>query len=86
MSVHLPPSVVPDDHHPSASASASEDEDEDDNDESWDDFTQESIAQQPCLSMFEDKTFPSITEALENDNSKFGFDINNLCSRLSTFF
>lgn len=81
MSVHLPPSGGPaldddDESRPS---------DEDDNDENWDDFAEDSIAQQSCVSLFEDTTFPSVTEALENDKSKYDFDIDKLCSRMSAY-
>lgn len=81
MSVHLPPSGGPtlDDDDESRSS------DEDDNDESWDDFAEDSIAQQPCVSLFEDTTFPSVTKALENDKSKYDFDIDKSCSRMSAY-
>lgn len=83
MSVHLSASTaapIPDADQ-SISQSGSSDEEED-NDESWDDFAEDSIAHQPCLSLFEDRTFPSVTEALENDRSKHDFDINQTCSRI----
>ena len=79
MSVHLAGPVSDNDHQSGSS-------DEDDNDDNWDDFAEDSIAQQPCVSLFEDKTFPSVTEALENDKSKYNFDIDKLCSRISAYF
>lgn len=79
MSIRLPNlAVCADDDSGSQSGSSSDD----DQDQSWDDFAEESIAQQPCLSLFEDKQFPSVTEALEYDRNQHNFDLDGICSRL----
>jgi type I protein arginine methyltransferase len=79
MSLHLP-SGTREPNEGSEIQSGSEEEDDDD--ETWEDFAEDSIAQQPCFSLFEDKRFPSVTEALENDCSKHGFDLDHTCTRL----
>lgn len=54
----------------------------DDEDNNWDDLVDDS--QQPAtLSLFEDKSFPSVEEAIANDREKHGFDLIALCSNLS---
>lgn len=69
------------------SRSESSDDDEDlDNEQSWDDFAEDTIAQQTCFSLFEDKIFSSVTETLTYDFSNHGFDLGQTCSRLSTFY
>lgn len=79
MSVRLPNlAVCADDDSGSQSGSSSED----DQDQSWDDFAEESIAQQACLSLFESKQFPSVTEALEYDRKQHKFDLDGICSHL----
>jgi type I protein arginine methyltransferase len=80
MSLHLSPSDIHESGDDSESQHGSEEEDDDD--QTWDDFAEDSIAQQPCFSLFEDKKFPSVTEALENDRSKHGFDLDQTCIRL----
>jgi type I protein arginine methyltransferase len=80
MSLHLPPSDIHESDEDPESQRGSEEEDDDD--QTWDDFAEDSIAQQPCYSLFEDKKFPSVTEALENDRSKHGFDLEHTCIRL----
>lgn len=59
---------------------------EDDQDQSWDDFAEDSIAQQSCLSMFESKRFTSVTEALEYDRTTHNFNLDETCSRLCALF
>ncbi|KAF7964712.1 hypothetical protein HWV62_3685 [Athelia sp. TMB] len=68
------------------SRSQSSSSSEDDQDQSWDDFAEESIAQQPCLSLFDSKQFPSVTEALDYDRKQHQFDLDGTCSRLSLDF
>jgi protein arginine N-methyltransferase 3 len=80
MSLHLPPSDIHESGEDSESQHGSEEEDDDD--QTWDDFAEDSIAHQPCFSLFEDKKFPSVTEALENDRSKHGFNLDHTCIRL----
>jgi protein arginine N-methyltransferase 3 len=80
MSLHLPPSDIHELGEDSESQPGSEEEDDDE--QTWDDFAEDSIAQQPCFSLFEDKKFPSVTEAMENDRSRHGFDLDHTCTRL----
>ncbi|EGN97901.1 hypothetical protein SERLA73DRAFT_91051 [Serpula lacrymans var. lacrymans S7.3] len=61
------------------SASDSEDDEEDNN---WDDWVSDQVAHQPCESLFEDRRFPSTTEALAFDKSTHNFDLEATCSRL----
>ncbi|EIM86222.1 S-adenosyl-L-methionine-dependent methyltransferase [Stereum hirsutum FP-91666 SS1] len=44
------------------------------------------MSKQPCQSLFEDKTLPSVSEALEYDKNTHGFDLNALCSKLALDF
>lgn len=78
MSVHLSHTTSPEQDHENQSVST----DEDDKDQSWDDFADDSIAQQPCLSLFEEKHFRSVTDAVQNDISKHQFDLNKTCNHL----
>lgn len=57
-------------------------EDTDDDDQNWDDWVSDSIVQQECRSLFEDKKFTSIEEAVAHDKSAHGFDINHAVKRL----
>ena len=83
MSLHLPYSVIHDTDEDSEGHSGSEDEDDDD--QTWDAFGEDSIAQQPCFSLFEDRNFSSVTEALEHDRSQHGFDLDRTSTRLGNF-
>jgi protein arginine N-methyltransferase 3 len=75
MSIRLPPTS----NEPFEDSSSQE---EDEDDQTWDDFAEESIGQQPCCSLFDDEKFLSVTDALEYDRSKYGFDLGHTCSRL----
>ncbi|KAK0244548.1 S-adenosyl-L-methionine-dependent methyltransferase [Armillaria nabsnona] len=77
MSLRLPVADVIDEDGPSQSSS-----DEDDEDETWDDWVSDS-ARQPCRSLFEEKSFPSVEEALKYDNATHSFDLNGTCAKLS---
>ncbi|KAK0459992.1 S-adenosyl-L-methionine-dependent methyltransferase [Desarmillaria tabescens] len=77
MSFRLPAADVVDEDGPSQSSS-----DEDDDDQMWDDWVSDS-ARQPCRSLFEEKSFPSVEEALKYDNVTYGFDLNGTCAKLS---
>ncbi|PBK95719.1 S-adenosyl-L-methionine-dependent methyltransferase [Armillaria gallica] len=77
MSLRLPVADVIVEDGPSQSSS-----DEDDEDETWDDWVSDS-ARQPCRSLFEEKSFPSVEEALKYDNATHSFDLNGTCAKLS---
>ncbi|KAK0201522.1 protein arginine N-methyltransferase [Desarmillaria ectypa] len=77
MSFRLPAADVVDEDSLSQSGS-----DEDDNDQTWDDWVSDS-AHQPCRSLFEEKSFPSVEEALKYDNVTYDFDLNAICAKLS---
>lgn len=81
MSLRLPPPVNVEPNSDQETNSESEDADEDD-DQNWDDWVSDSIIQQKCRSLFEDKMFPSIEEAIAYDKSAHGFDINHTVGRL----
>ncbi|KAL1937804.1 hypothetical protein VTO73DRAFT_12823 [Trametes versicolor] len=59
--------------------SSSEDEDE----ETWDDWVSDSMDRRPCKSLFEDKTFDSVQEALTYDESTHKFNLKDITSRLA---
>lgn len=77
MSLHLPASSTsldPDTHSDSESSSSEED------DQTWDDWLSDSV---PCQSLFNpDKKLSSAEEALAYDNATYGFDLNQICSRI----
>ncbi len=80
MSLRLPVADVTDEDGPSQSSS-----DEDDDDQTWDDWVSDS-ARQPCRSLFEEKSFPSVEEALKYDNATHSFDLNGTCAKLCMLF
>ena len=81
MSLHIPSSGI---CEPGDAEHLSGSEEEDDDDQTWDDFAENSIAEQNCFSLFDDRSFPSVTEALENDILYHNFDINHVCARLGS--
>lgn len=81
MSVRLPPPAdFPDDDD--AERSNSESSGFDDDDQNWDDWVSDSLIQVPCLSLFEEKRFPSVEETLSYDCTTHGFDLNSTCMKL----
>jgi type I protein arginine methyltransferase len=81
MSLHIPSSGIRESDEAERLSGSEED---DDDDQTWDDFAENSIADQSCFSLFEDRSFPSVTKALENDISYHNFDINHVCARLGS--
>ncbi|KAJ8081154.1 hypothetical protein PM082_017997 [Marasmius tenuissimus] len=82
MSIHLkadPKVVEPEDDVESISSS----EDEDDDDQTWEDWVEDSNNNQSCKSLFEDKTLQNAEAALEHDKKAHGFDLNEICAKLS---
>ncbi|KAK0503663.1 S-adenosyl-L-methionine-dependent methyltransferase [Armillaria luteobubalina] len=77
MSLRLPVTDVIDEDGPGQSGS-----DEDDEDQTWDDWVSDS-ARQPCRSLFEERSFPSVEEALKYDNTTYSFDLSGTCAKLS---
>ncbi|KAI0354833.1 S-adenosyl-L-methionine-dependent methyltransferase [Trametes cingulata] len=75
---HIDP--PPADEHDSRDESSSEDEDDD---QTWDDWVSDSITKRPCKSLFEDKTFDSVQEALAYDETTHGFSLKEVSSRLA---
>ena len=59
--------------------SSSEDEDD-----TWEDWESDSLAKQPCRSLFDDSTLPSATETIEYDKKTHDFDLNATYASLST--
>ncbi|OCH89934.1 S-adenosyl-L-methionine-dependent methyltransferase [Obba rivulosa] len=74
---HLKAESIPDEDERSSS---SQDEDDDQN---WDDWVSDSADKRPCKSLFEDKTFPSVSDALNHDKTHHGFDLEAIFTRLS---
>lgn len=60
--------------------------DQDDDDQNWDDWVSDSFAKQSCKSLFDEKTFPSVEDALLYDKSNHAFDLNDICCRLCPHF
>jgi protein arginine N-methyltransferase 3 len=84
-SLHLPhPSDIPSKEEDTESDSGSSVLDDDDQD--WDDWVSDSFAKQPCKSLFDEKTFPSVKDALLHDRSDHGFNLSDFCSRLCLYF
>ncbi|KAG6866179.1 hypothetical protein C0991_007729 [Blastosporella zonata] len=81
MSVRLPPPADFSDNDDNDSSSS-----ESDDDQNWDDWASDSLIKVPCLSLFEEKTLPSVEEALSYDHSTHGFDLNATCVKLSLDF
>lgn len=67
------------DPHTQEDESSSEDEDD-----TWEDWVSDSLAKQPCRSLFDDTVLPSATEAIEYDKKTHGFDLNEAYTKLGT--
>lgn len=65
-------------------SSSSEDE-EDEADLTWEDWVSDSIEDKPCRSLFENKVFPSVSEALKHDKTTHGFDLDQTCTKLGVW-
>lgn len=50
--------------------------------EMWSDWVSDSMAKQPCKLLFEEKTLPSVAEALEYNKGIHDFDLNAFCAKL----
>jgi type I protein arginine methyltransferase len=68
---------VSDDSHVEDDASSSEDDDD-----TWEDWVSDSVEKQPCRSLFDNTTLNSVSEALEHDKRTYGFDLNEVYSKL----
>ena len=66
------------DTHPEESSSEDEDEDL-----TWDDWVSDSLSKHPCKSLFENKTFDTVQEALAFDENTHGFSLKAITARLS---
>lgn len=55
---------------------------EDDEDLAWDDWASDSLAKVPCKSLFEDKTFDTVQEAMLYDETNHGFSLQATTARL----
>ncbi|TFK90975.1 protein arginine N-methyltransferase [Polyporus arcularius HHB13444] len=67
------------DEHPDTSSSEDEEDDEDLN---WDDWVSDSLAKRPCKSLFENRTFDTVQEALLYDETTHGFNFKTISERL----
>lgn len=84
MSIRLPAPLDATEPDSDIEAGSSSSED-DDNDDNWDEWISDSITQQECQSLFENKPFPSVEEALKYDKETYGFDLNQTCAKLCEF-
>ncbi|KAI0322098.1 protein arginine N-methyltransferase [Amylostereum chailletii] len=83
MSHHIPASstpVVSDNETDTDSSAAGPEEEE----ETWSDWVSDS--EQPCKSLFEDKTLPSVADALAHDQTVHGFDLQAVSTKLALDF
>ena len=81
MSLKLPATHIeppPADEHEVQDESSSDEDD----DQAWDDWVSDSLEKRPCKSLFEDKTFDSVQEALAYDETTHGFSLKDISSRL----
>ncbi|KAI0823963.1 S-adenosyl-L-methionine-dependent methyltransferase [Trametes gibbosa] len=74
---HIQP--PPTEHHDSEGESSSDD----DEDQTWDDWVSDSILNRPCKSLFENRTFDTVQEALAYDEVTHGFSLKDVTLRLS---
>ena len=58
-------------------------DEEDDEDQTWDDWVSDSAENRPCKSLFEDRTFDTVQEAILNDERQHGFSLKAITTRLS---
>ncbi|KAI1788889.1 protein arginine N-methyltransferase [Ganoderma leucocontextum] len=65
------------DDHPDGSSSEDEDEDL-----AWDDWVSDSLSKRPCKSLFENRTFDTVPEALAYDENTHGFSLKTITARL----
>ncbi|KAH9891894.1 protein arginine N-methyltransferase [Cubamyces lactineus] len=82
MSLKLPATHLeppPADEHDIQDESSSDEDD----DQAWDDWVSDSLEKRPCKSLFEDRTFDSVQEALAYDETTHGFSLKDVSSRLS---
>ncbi|KAI0754475.1 S-adenosyl-L-methionine-dependent methyltransferase [Daedaleopsis nitida] len=56
--------------------------DEDDEDITWDDWVSDSLTKRPCKSLFEDRTFDTVQEAMLNDDATHNFNLKAISARL----
>ncbi|TBU22355.1 protein arginine N-methyltransferase [Dichomitus squalens] len=63
--------------HPGESSSEDEDEDL-----TWDDWVSDSLSKRPCKSLFENRTFDTVQEALAYDETTHGFSLKEITARL----
>ncbi|KAI0072207.1 S-adenosyl-L-methionine-dependent methyltransferase [Panus rudis PR-1116 ss-1] len=86
MSLRLSAHYIQEEHHRAeeeergSDPSSSEEEDED---LTWDDWVSDSATKRPCKSLFDDTTFTSVEDVLNYDKTKFGFDLESICKKLS---
>jgi type I protein arginine methyltransferase len=78
----LPESTAPDAQSKDQSDSSSGDDDDDN--QGWDDWAE--TVPQTCQSLFEDKQFSSVKEALDYDKATHGFDLYGTYTRLCSWF
>jgi hypothetical protein len=71
-----------DDQSSVSSGSQSDYAEEDNNFEDW---VSDQAQNQTCRSLFDDKSFPSATDALSYDKATHDFDLSSTCAKLSPY-
>ncbi|KAI6107141.1 S-adenosyl-L-methionine-dependent methyltransferase [Pisolithus croceorrhizus] len=71
----------PDNDSDDLSSSDSEDYPEEDN--NFDDWVSDEALNRPCRSLFDEKDFPNVDDALRYDQSTHGFNLTETCTRLN---
>ncbi|KIY52456.1 S-adenosyl-L-methionine-dependent methyltransferase [Fistulina hepatica ATCC 64428] len=85
--VHLPAHDFPDVDQIERGDSESEDSKDLEEEETWDDWISDPVSmEQKCKSLFDDSVLPSAAQAVEHDKNVHGFDLNDVCHRLSLDF
>ena len=86
-SSHVLESERSDEHeYPEDRGSDPSSDEEDDEDQTWDDWVSDSAEKRPCKSLFENKTFDTVQEALLNDERNHGFSLKTISTRLGVHF
>ena len=57
---------------------------EEDEDLAWDDWVSDSLSKRPCKSLFENRTFDTVPEALAYDENTYGFSLKVVTARLGS--
>lgn len=82
MSLRLPADQVDLTGEVSDGSGSSSSSEADANEETWSDWVSDSMGEQPCKSLFDDNTLPSVSAAHQYDLEKHGFNLEGICGKL----